>query len=817
MKKKEVKINQKKKNIKKTTSKEKTKDNVIKEKEYKIEFNIIKETQKLKINLIILDKNKDNYKEFYTKLISINELITLNNFFEQFNDYLEAFSYLINNYIKIDENKIRISNNNQISIILIFSVEKNNNIYEEEIELTLNNKDIKLKKTAPNISSIINNLKISLENFNLSIKELKTIIDKDKIDKDKKINALENNINIKLKQILNEGKFNDLKLKTDNFEKNASNAQINNKINEIYSKLEEYNKEIKKIKKEKSNNELINKIKNLEEKVKSGVKSEKSNENDNSLRNSKSKKNEENINIINMDTFIEDKINEIFNNKMKLLDEKLQIINNKVINLERGQNKLYEKNRNEESFIKDASFNFGDSIIYDKYDKKIQNLNNNLNTKIKKLANKLNVNIKDIDVDNSEINNNNIIDDKTNDFTINDIKDLNIKLMNDINIKMKNMNNEIDSKVKNTLEKFSNEIVNNKMNEIKQELFSLINKVNERGKEDYKELNNKIALFKNEIIKITDVKNNNIDSKIKIIDSRTNKLLKDNQMFLEKINYFDIKIKNNDNKLKAIDNKIETNQNNNPNNNSNNNIKTNNNNSLNNSYIFSSSKNSQNINNANEETDTNNKKNNVTYIISSNLNIGNQEKNIDIDSNIIKKEEQTENYFLFSKMKEANPYNRIIKYTLVYRATRDGDSSKNFHSKCDFIGPNITLIKTKNGHIFGGFTYKGWKHLFKDIKKDEPDFGTDLKDEKAFGFSISEQKVYKNGKPNEPAIFCNNNYGPVFKNNFFKIYDEFLKKGGICGKIEESNFIGQEKDYELNGGEEKFEIEEMEVFQIALK
>ena len=813
MKKKEVKINQRKKNIKKEANKEKQ-NNVINEKDYKIEFNIIKETQKLKINLIILDKNKNNSKELFTKFISLNELITLNKFFSQFNDYSEAFSYLINNYTKIDENKIKYINNNQINIILLFAVEENNNIYEEEIELNLNNKNMKSKKNGPNISSIINNLKVSLENFNLCIKELKTVIDKDKIDKDEKINSFENNINIKLKKILNDGKFNDVKLNNENIDKNANTGEINYKINDIYSKLEEYNKEIKNIKKEKSNNEIINKIKNLEEKVKSDVKSEKNNENENSSRNSKNKKIDENINITNMETSIEEKINEAFAHKMKLFDEKLQIINNKVINLERGQNKLYEKNRNEESFIKDASFNFGDSIIYDKYDKKIQTINNILNTKIKKLANKLNVSIKDIEVDNSEINNiNNIIDDKTNDISNNDIKELNIKLMNDINIKMRNMNNEIENKIRNTLDKFSNDIVNNKMNEIKQELFSLVNKINERGKDDYKELNNKIALFKNEIIKITDSKNNNIANKITILDSRTNKLLKDNQMFLEKINYFDIKIKNTDNKLKAIDNKIEINQNNNPNNNNN----TNNNNNLNNSYVYSNSGVSRNLNNTNEEADTNNKKTNISYIVSSNLNIGNQEKNIEIDSNIIKKEERTENYFLFNKMKEANPYNRIIKYTLVYRATRDGDSSKIFHSKCDFIGPNLTLIKTKNGYIFGGFTYKGWKHLFKDIKKDEPDFGTDLKDEKAFGFSINEQKVYKNGKPNEPAIFCNNNYGPVFKNNFLKIFDEFLKKGGVCGKIEESNFVGQEKDYELNGGEEKFEIEEMEVFQIALK
>ena len=812
MKKKEGKINQKKKNIKKETNKEKPKIvNVINEKEYKIEFDIIKEAQKLKINFILLDKN--NNKEFYTKFISLNELKTLNNFFTQFNDYSEAFLYLINNFTKLYEKKIQFINRNQINIVLLFSVKQNNNIYEEGIELSLSKKNIKLKKTAPNFPSIINNLKTSLENFNLSIKELKTVIDKDKIDKDKKINELESNINIKLKKFLNEGKINDLKLKTEKLEKSTNIGEINVKLNDIYSKLEEYNKEIKKIKKEKSNNELVNLKQNFEEKVKL---SEKNNENENSLRSIKNKKSDDNINInINMESSIEAKINELFNNKMKLLDEKLQIINNKVINLERGQNKLYEKNRNEESFIKDGSFNFGDSIIYDKYDKKIQTINNNLNSKIKKLANKLNVNIKDIELDNSELNNinNNIIDDKTNDLTNNDIKDLNIKLMNDINIKMRNMNNDIENKVRNTLDKFTNEIVNNNMNEIKQELFSLINKVNERGKEDYKELNSKIALFKNEIIKITDSKNNIIDNKIKIVDSRTNKVLKDNQMFLEKINYFDIKIKNLDNKIKAMDNKIEINQNNNPNNNINNS----NNNNLNNSYAFSSSRNSQNLNNTNEEADTNNKKTNISYIVSSNLNIGNQDKNIDIDSNIIKKEEQTENYFLFNKMKEANPYNRIIKYTLVYRATRDGDSSKIFHSKCDFIGPNITLIKTKKGYIFGGFTYKGWKHLFKDIKKDEPEYGTDLKDEKAFGFSINEKKVYKNGKPNEPAIFCNNNYGPVFKNNFFKIFDEFLKKGGVCGKIEDSNFVGQEKDYELNGGEEKFEIEEMEVFQIALK
>ena len=130
-------------------------------------------------------------------------------------------------------------------------------------------------------------------------------------------------------------------------------------------------------------------------------------------------------------------------------------------------------------------------------------------------------------------------------------------------------------------------------------------------------------------------------------------------------------------KIKQLDNKIDTNTNNN----------------LNNSSIIPNTNNLLNDNTLNlkEEIDSNNKKN-TSFNLSSN---SKTEKYIDIDSNIFKKEEKSENFFLFSKIKEFNPYNRMIKYTLVYRATRDEDSAKNFHSKCDFIGPNLTLIKTK--------------------------------------------------------------------------------------------------------------------------
>lgn len=43
-------------------------------------------------------------------------------------------------------------------------------------------------------------------------------------------------------------------------------------------------------------------------------------------------------------------------------------------------------------------------------------------------------------------------------------------------------------------------------------------------------------------------------------------------------------------------------------------------------------------------------------------------------------------------------------FSLVYKATRDGFSAKNFHQKCDKLGkPTICIIMSRNGAKFGGF------------------------------------------------------------------------------------------------------------------
>lgn len=55
------------------------------------------------------------------------------------------------------------------------------------------------------------------------------------------------------------------------------------------------------------------------------------------------------------------------------------------------------------------------------------------------------------------------------------------------------------------------------------------------------------------------------------------------------------------------------------------------------------------------------------------------------------------------------PFPNEAKWRLLYRASVDGFSAKNFHSKCDGHKPTLTLIRENcNNFIFGGFTSAAW-------------------------------------------------------------------------------------------------------------
>ena len=64
--------------------------------------------------------------------------------------------------------------------------------------------------------------------------------------------------------------------------------------------------------------------------------------------------------------------------------------------------------------------------------------------------------------------------------------------------------------------------------------------------------------------------------------------------------------------------------------------------------------------------------------------------------------------------KEKEFLNKILEWSglktmdLIYRGSRDGMTSNDFHKKCDNQGPTITLLRNDKGYIFGGYTSVSW-------------------------------------------------------------------------------------------------------------
>ena len=94
----------------------------------------------------------------------------------------------------------------------------------------------------------------------------------------------------------------------------------------------------------------------------------------------------------------------------------------------------------------------------------------------------------------------------------------------------------------------------------------------------------------------------------------------------------------------------------------------------------------------------------------------------------------------------------IKRLELIYRASRDGDNSKNFHNICDGKSNTLTVIKTSVGKRFGGFSQASWSSDQRYAY-----------DKKAFLFSFDEKEFYFiKGEQSEYALLCNKNYGPAF-------------------------------------------------------
>ena len=143
------------------------------------------------------------------------------------------------------------------------------------------------------------------------------------------------------------------------------------------------------------------------------------------------------------------------------------------------------------------------------------------------------------------------------------------------------------------------------------------------------------------------------------------------------------------------------------------------------------------------------------------------------DEKVIKFESNIDSTILFDSkrgdefLKYLYEWSTYKRMELIYRGTRDGMYSKNFHEKCDNKGPTITLFRNDKGNIFGGFCPISWKNT-----------GDYQNENKCFIFTLT--NIY-NIKPTKFAsrnsgneIFFSSGNGPCFYVTWN--YDDFINR-----------------------------------------
>ena len=179
------------------------------------------------------------------------------------------------------------------------------------------------------------------------------------------------------------------------------------------------------------------------------------------------------------------------------------------------------------------------------------------------------------------------------------------------------------------------------------------------------------------------------------------------------------------------------------------------------------------------------------------------DKNKTFDTKIVN-EDKSKQESIINWIKKSTNKNKI-KLEKIFSMKINGDLSKDFHNYCDNRGPTLTIIKTTNNKIFGGFTPLNFES-YGGIKYD--------KDDQTFIFSLNLMKKYKMINKEKDAIYCEEKYGPYFGGKDF--YIESNMKKGMTYSNKLTNFI-EKNNLELTGGrgeKESFNVEDFEVFEV---
>ena len=173
----------------------------------------------------------------------------------------------------------------------------------------------------------------------------------------------------------------------------------------------------------------------------------------------------------------------------------------------------------------------------------------------------------------------------------------------------------------------------------------------------------------------------------------------------------------------------------------------------------------------------------------------NLEKIKEIDSDIIKFDEIN----LIEEAVKKKLSKDIKQYRLLFKASKNGFRAQDFHSYCDGKDNTVTLVKTKAGRRFGGFTDQKWDQS-----------SSNKSGSNGFLFSLDFKEVYYN-QNSSYNIHGNSSYGPHFVSDFY--IGNNCNSGYNSVDNTPSYYNSNGKKYAL-AGENSYIVEDYEVFQL---
>jgi hypothetical protein len=178
---------------------------------------------------------------------------------------------------------------------------------------------------------------------------------------------------------------------------------------------------------------------------------------------------------------------------------------------------------------------------------------------------------------------------------------------------------------------------------------------------------------------------------------------------------------------------------------------------------------------------------------------------------------QPKHIAIFAGWIDKKEYSHFIpyKFNLLYRAKRDGNTAAAFHAKCDNKGATIVVVKIQNSeHIVGGYNSVFWdsSNLYRPTKD-------------SFIFSFTDRNNFQTAKVGyvkdaqyENAIYCGQNYGPIFGNGHDLLNYNTQSNDTWAMNNQHSYYeIDVPRNYNIYSSYKVFNMENYEVFQVVRK